>query len=155
MLIAKYQQLLKAAPPIQPFDASTSFPALRTRLIAIKRALTDANTAPHENDTVKEEDRQMATRDHSSVVLRIYTPKAPPTDGMPVFVMYHGGGFCLGGFDNEALLCRRLVKEFGGVVIDVDYRLAPEHVFPTAVYDAFDALKWVGNTLIFHLVMNS
>ena len=41
------------------------------------------------------------------------------------------------------LLCRKWVEEFGGVTINVDYRLAPEYAFPTAVYDAYDALKWV------------
>ena len=145
----EFQQLLKASPPIEPFDASTSVAALRTRLVAIKRALTNANTAPLENETIDEEDRQIPTRDRSSIAIRIYRPKRQTTDGRPVFVMYHGGGFCLGGFDSEPLLCRKLVNQFGGVVVDVDYRLAPEHLFPTAVFDAYDALKWV--TSRFHI----
>ena len=38
-----------------------------------------------------------------------------------------------------------VVERFGGVAINVDYRLSPEHAFPTAVHDAYDALKWVGH----------
>lgn len=58
--------------------------------------------------------------------------------------MLHGGGFALGGLDNEALLCRRWCAEYGGVSVNVDYRLAPEHKFPVPVYDSYDAVKWVG-----------
>jgi NAD(P)-dependent dehydrogenase (short-subunit alcohol dehydrogenase family) len=39
------------------------------------------------------------------------------------------------------------VERFGGVAVNVDYRLAPEHTFPTAVQDAYDALKWVCNAV--------
>ena len=66
-------------------------------------------------------------------------------------MMYHGGGFCLGGLYSEALFCRKLVNRFGGVVVDVDYRLAPEHTFPTPVYDAYDALKWVRTIVIYQM----
>ena len=58
-------------------------------------------------------------------------------------VMLHGGGFCLGGLDNEALLCRRWCEELNGVAINVDYRLSPEYKFPVPVYDCYDAVKWV------------
>ena len=89
-----------------------------------------------------EEDRQIPVRDGSSITVRIHSPKSPPKDGSPVFVVYHGGGFVLGGLDNEALLCRKFT-ELGGVAVNVDYRLAPEYPFPTPVNDAYDALKWV------------
>jgi acetyl esterase/lipase len=56
--------------------------------------------------------------------------------------MFHGGGFCLGNLENETEFCRRWA-DLGGVAVNVDYRLAPEFSFPTPVYDAYDALKWV------------
>lgn len=56
--------------------------------------------------------------------------------------MYHGGGYAVGGLDNETLLMRRWTG-LGGVGVNVDYRLAPEHPFPVGVNDAYDALKWV------------
>lgn len=122
-------------------DADTDIPALRARLTAAKKALTAS--ASTEASSVLEEDQQIPMRDGNSITIRTYRSKTSQTDGAPVFVMYHGGGFCLGGLDNETLLCRKWVEEFGGVTVNVDYRLAPEYIFPTAVHDSFDALKWV------------
>lgn len=83
-------------------------------------------------------------RDGEEIQVRIYTPKEEgQTAGRPLFVFYHGGGCCLGSIERESRYCRMFVREFGGVAVSVGYRLAPEFKFPTAVYDAFDALKWV------------
>lgn len=56
--------------------------------------------------------------------------------------MLHGGGWALGGLDNEIALCRKWTG-MGGIAVNVDYRLAPEHTFPVPVEDSFDALVWV------------
>ena len=138
-------QILKNSPPVPGMDANTDIPALRKRLADAKRALT-ASASTGES-AVLEEDRQVTMRDGESITVRIYRAKKETVGGCPVFVMYHGGGFCLGGLENEELLCRKWVEEFGGVTVNVDYRLAPEHVFPIPVHDSFDALKWV-STLV-------
>lgn len=91
--------------------------------------------------TYTETDVTIPVRDGASILVRIHKPKSPLSDGSPIFVVYHGGGFCLGGLDNEALLCRKFT-ELGGIAVNVDYRLAPENPFPVPVEDAFDALKW-------------
>lgn len=62
--------------------------------------------------------------------------------GAPVFVNYHGGGFIRGRSDRDELFCRRLACTFQCVVVDVDYALAPDHPFPTAVYQARAAALW-------------
>ena len=108
----------------------------------MKKQQLAANTALLGEVSFVEEDRQIPVRDGSSIGVRIHRPKVPPSGGSPVFVVYHGGGFCLGGLDNEAVLCRQWT-ELGGVAVNVDYRLAPEHPFPTGANDAYDALKWV------------
>lgn len=48
----------------------------------------------------------------------------------------------IGDFETEAHLCDWFTK-LGGIVVNVDYRHAPEHVFPAAIEDAFDAMHWV------------
>src|SRR5690606_41009544 len=56
---------------------------------------------------------------------------------------YHDGGFMIGSVQTHDRLCRRLAALSGCFVVSVDYRLAPEHRFPAAVDDAFDALAWL------------
>jgi acetyl esterase len=41
------------------------------------------------------------------------------------------------------VLCRELARLAGCMVVSLDYRLAPEHRFPTASNDAWDALAWL------------
>jgi len=74
---------------------------------------------------------------------RVYRPR----DGerLPAVVYYHGGGFVLGSVETHDHVCRRLANLSGAVVVSVDYRLAPEHKFPAAVEDAYDAAKWVAD----------
>ncbi|MCR5885283.1 alpha/beta hydrolase [Rhizobacter sp. J219] len=76
------------------------------------------------------------------VVLRVYTPRLRPGPH-PVIVYYHGGGYVLGDLDGYDNVCRQLCSDSDAIVVSVDYRLAPEHPFPAAVDDAWQALRWV------------
>jgi acetyl esterase len=78
------------------------------------------------------------------VPLRLYRP-APAVPGVPapVLVYFHGGGWVIGDLDTHDVLCRQLALASGGVVVAVDYRLAPEHRFPAAVDDCLAAVRWV------------
>jgi acetyl esterase/lipase len=89
------------------------------------------------------EDRQIPVRDGSTIAVRIYSPTEPRAPGSPLVVNYHGGGFFMGNLETEVEMCRRLVTNCNAVVVDVDYRLAPEFPFPTGVNDSWDALQWV------------
>ena len=71
---------------------------------------------------------------------RLYSPTA---DAPGVVVYYHGGGWVVGSVEGWDASCRALAVASGCDVVSVDYRLAPEHVFPAAADDAFDALLWV------------
>lgn len=61
----------------------------------------------------------------------------------PVVINYHGGGFTLGHATDDARWCGTVVAECQAIVVSVDYRLAPEHPFPTAVEDGVDAVLWI------------
>ncbi|KAI5306777.1 hypothetical protein KEM55_008508, partial [Ascosphaera atra] len=61
----------------------------------------------------------------------------------PVVVNFHGGGFTLGCATDDYRWFRRVVQATNAVVVSVDYRLAPEYPFPTAVDDGVDALLYL------------
>jgi acetyl esterase/lipase len=62
--------------------------------------------------------------------------------GRPLVVYFHGGGFVFGGLDTGDWICSSVAASVGAVVVSVDYRLAPSHVFPAAVEDCYAALAW-------------
>lgn len=75
---------------------------------------------------------------------RIYWPEtAPEGKAFPVLVLYHGGGFALGDMDTHENVARYYCARGQVIVINVEYRLAPEHPFPAGVEDAYAALLWV------------
>lgn len=112
--------------------------SLRNWIIEAKKNLT-ATFEPVPG--IKEErDHQITVRDGSKITVRTYEPEK---SGGPLAVVYHGGGWCIGGLENEELLCRNMCGKLGMAVVNVDYRLAPEYKFPTAHNDSYDATKWV------------
>ncbi|KAM9553162.1 neutral cholesterol ester hydrolase 1-like isoform 1-T1 [Salvelinus alpinus] len=56
---------------------------------------------------------------------------------------FHGGGWALGSgrMRSYDLLCRRMAEELDTVVVSVDYRLAPDAVFPDQYHDALAASR--------------
>ena len=84
-----------------------------------------------------------AVRDESAdgVPVRVYRPAAERP--LPGIVYFHGGGFVIGDLVTHDATCRDLALRTGMVIVSVDYRLAPEHVFPAAADDAATATRWV------------
>jgi len=75
--------------------------------------------------------------------VRLYAPQQAGGDLLPVLVFFHGGGFVVGSIATHDRLCRVLSQLAHCAVLSVDYRLAPEHPFPVAFDDAWDAMLWV------------
>ncbi|MFT3815346.1 MAG: alpha/beta hydrolase [Acidovorax sp.] len=89
------------------------------------------------------EDLRIPARDGHPLPARLYAPGAD--QGLPLLLYLHGGGFTIGSVSTHDVLCRELARLAGCMVVSVDYRLAPEHAFPIAHDDAWDALQWLAH----------
>ena len=77
------------------------------------------------------------------IPLRVYRPAGVAASAaLPGLLYFHGGGWVIGDLDTHDVLCRQLTAEAGVTVVNVDYRLAPEHKFPAAADDAWAATRW-------------
>jgi acetyl esterase len=75
--------------------------------------------------------------------VRTYTPRSQATSARSAIVLFHGGGFVLGSIESQDALAHRIAAGCNGVVISVEYRLAPEHRHPAAVNDGMSVYSWV------------
>ena len=94
---------------------------------------------------LKIEEFTIPARDGHDIRVRHYR-QADNTDKppvLPVFVYIHGGGWVTGSLETDDPTCRRLARELPLVVVNVEYRLAPENKFPVGFEDCFDVVKWV------------
>jgi len=90
------------------------------------------------------QDHALPTRDGRQIRARLYRPHHPlDAELLPALLFFHGGGFTIGSIETHDILCRQLSLLSGCAVVSVDYRLAPEHAFPIADNDAWDALQWL------------
>jgi acetyl esterase/lipase len=60
-----------------------------------------------------------------------------------IILFFHGGGFTLGSTKDHLGLCARIGRAAHARVFSIDYRLAPEHIFPAPVEDAITAYQFL------------
>jgi len=82
------------------------------------------------------------------IPIRLYYPVT--CKKLPVFIYYHGGGWVTGDLDTSDTVCRMYANKAGALVIAVHYRRAPEHRFPAALDDCYQALEWVHGNIAGH-----
>lgn len=116
-----------------PMTAMT--PAQAREFYDIGGPMLDLQPAPPVD---RVEDMTLLARDGYAMPARLYAPHSDAT--LPVLLYLHGGGFTVGSLMTHDVLCRQLSRHGHCAVVSLDYRLAPEHRFPTAVHDGWDAL---------------
>ncbi|XP_069115073.1 carboxylic ester hydrolase LipN-like isoform X2 [Argopecten irradians] len=60
-----------------------------------------------------------------------------------IFVFFHGGGNVVGSRQTCDVICKLFSREAPCVVVNVEYRLGPEHRFPASNQDANSVVRWV------------
>ena len=83
---------------------------------------------------------QVENASFDGVPVRIYRPS--PSKSLPCVMYFHGGGWVIGNLKTHDTLCRHIAEQSGCVVIAVDYRLAPEHKYPAAIDDCYQATSY-------------
>jgi acetyl esterase len=143
----------KLAPPVRAllafvdsFTADREMPLPQVRQVLLQRDndfFRQHGVAPVEVGSV---DERLITVEGGEIAIRFYRPLGD--EGVrPAFVHLHGGGFVFGSIDQlfYDFKCREICSGCSCVVASVDYRLAPEHTFPTAPEDCFAALQFVAD----------
>jgi len=90
---------------------------------------------------VKVTDYHMTAIDGARVLLRWYVKEGAASG--PAVVYFHGGGMISGSVTLYDGPVSRYVSGSGVPILAVDYRLAPEHPYPTPVEDCYSGLLWL------------
>jgi acetyl esterase len=128
------EALLQFMAQMPPIDFATATPADVRAVFDIPMPLA----APPSMARV--EDVSMALEGRS-IDARLYVPEGAG-DRPPLTLYYHGGGWVIGTLDTHDGTCRALAQKSGSAVLSIAYRLAPEHRYPAATDDCYDALLW-------------
>lgn len=95
------------------------------------------------------ESPQIATREDlyisaaygRSIPARFYDSRERRAEG-PLIIFYHGGGFVMGDLELYDAACAEIATGLDLPLLSVDYRLAPEHVWPAGPDDCEAAARW-------------
>ncbi|KAJ0160800.1 AB hydrolase superfamily protein B1A11.02 [Colletotrichum tanaceti] len=97
-------------------------------------------------DPSLEEFRDVATLpDGFEIDLQIVRPRGVDEahGGRPLILLWPGGGFVVAGVEPTTRPAREFALEFGAVVVNATYRLAPENKFPRSVRDGYETAVWL------------
>jgi acetyl esterase len=95
-------------------------------------------------DVEKSYDVTLPTDDGHDFTVRILIPAG---EIRALVVYYHGGGWVIGNIDEYDNLARTLANTLHAAIVNVDYRLAPEHRYPAAADDSWTALQWAAGKM--------
>jgi acetyl esterase len=135
-------------PDIRAFlNALAGGPSLEDMTIADFRAAVEGITRFSAPAPYVAEVRDLAVPTAAGPVpVRLYHPR--PGVVLPLVVYFHGGGWLSGSIDHMDPVCRWFAAGSEAVVLNVGYRLAPEHPFPAALDDAYAATAWAATNAV-------
>lgn len=75
------------------------------------------------------------------IPVQLYVPRSA-NEPLPVTIFFHFGGYVIGSRNICDGFCGLIAERANTVVLNVEYRLAPEHPFPAPVEDAIAVYRW-------------
>jgi acetyl esterase len=122
------------------FKTDPVWQGMLTRPVADTRAAIKAGTPMSLSPAMAHVEDFRVPVEGGNIGLRLYRP----VTHVPALIIWaHGGGFAFGSVDESDNFARALAAETGCAIASIDYRLAPEYKFPTAVNDVLAATLWV------------
>jgi acetyl esterase len=92
--------------------------------------------------------REEITLETSGGAMKVYVFTAKNRiENCPVHINVHGGGFVRPHEKRDEIWSCKVADALKGIAVDLDYSLAPEYPYPTAVNQCYDAVKWVFSML--------
>ncbi|MFF7702598.1 alpha/beta hydrolase [Streptomyces lydicus] len=126
--------------PARPENPYADIEAVRANFAAL---MAPRMTTPDPRVTVRH--TSFTGPDGNTVEVQVLRPAG--AEGVLPGVLYvHGGGFAYGELDGPSPMARDACAAAGAVVVNVHYRLAPEHRYPAGVEDCYAALEWMAGT---------
>jgi acetyl esterase/lipase len=109
----------------------------------METTISSINAALPPAPDILESQLTVPMRDGHHSIAKIRKPQTPSPKSCPLIIIAFGDGWISGSADQMALEARALVRVFSAVVVNISYRLAPEHRFPQSWEDAWDNLVWL------------
>jgi acetyl esterase/lipase len=126
-----------------PFNPQLRAARFLPRTIITARTLPTLRVLTKLTGRARRPDAQVVSVD-ADVSVHVFRP-ASPRPRTPALLWIHGGGMVLGDAAQDSDFCRRIADQLNIVVVSVEYRLAPEHPFPTPLEDCYTALQWLAH----------
>ena len=123
-----------------PVDIGAALGSLTNESVVEIRAMFGATPPPPLSDSVERTDYPVPGRD--GVTVRVHRPKNI-TGSRPCVYWMHGGGLVIGDSKMDDARFDAWCNKYGIVGVSVDYRLAPEHPYPTPLEDCYAGLARV------------
>ncbi|KAH9900673.1 Alpha/Beta hydrolase protein [Cubamyces lactineus] len=130
-------KVARSEAPVGVADARALFEKF---VIAPHKAFQEALLPPRDTYTVND---YHVSVEGGEISVRCLVPVVgDDRETFPVLVNIHGGGWCVGNIELDDYALRGWCVRYKISVVNIEYRLAPEYPFPTAVNDCHAALKW-------------
>lgn len=118
----------------------------------IERLVGEEITPPSTDPTTGVHSKDVQISPETTLSARIYLPAGAHTSKdqklkLSVLIYFHGGGFIFGTPFSTMFqpFHNRLCLEAKTIIVSVDYRRAPEHLYPVPYDDSWEAIKWVAS----------
>jgi acetyl esterase/lipase len=139
-LVRRHRKLADVAPELRNPALYVPMPLGNKRALPLGRRMLSVPTPVRDGIEVRTEHATAPDGEPIRVLVYARPGRTTPSGAL---LWIHGGGLVMGAPEVAHDLCSRFADELGIVVVNVDYRLAPEHPFPVGLDDCLAALGWL------------